>query len=362
MEKEIGRKLFSENSEYSIDLSNFNFEPIKKLTAILLTFLFLTTPFSWVFAQEATITSPGVSVISSVPEADKPLTTSPENLTPPILEMAPVTHEPVNTDVQSDTSANTSEKMEDTKSDGKGTQLLTASSPFQPLVDSSDPYKPTNKNLLEVDKNTGGLNNKYIISVPPGRNGLQPDLALTYNSQNRQDAGVFGYGWGVNIPYIERFNKTGSEKLYSTSTPSYFLSSMDGELATTTATSTYVSRIDNGNFNTYTYSSNQWLVIDKNGIQYKFGYATTTQQNDPNITGNVYKWMLQEVRDTNNNYISYTYYKDAGQIYPSTIKYTGNGVSDGIFEVDFLREARTDTATSSAAGFVVNSKWNFPTS
>lgn len=63
--------------------------------------------------------------------------------------------------------------------------------------------------------------------------------------------------------------------------------------------------------------------------------------------------MLEEVRDTNDNYISYSYYKDSGQIYPSAIKYTGNGSTDGIFEIDFQRESRSDTATSWQTGFGV---------
>src|SRR5437867_2334908 len=72
--------------------------------------------------------------------------------------------------------------------------------------------------------------------------------------------------------------------------------------------------------------------------------------------------MLEEVRDSNNNYITYAYYKDGGQIYPSSITYTGNGATPGIFEIDFLREVRSDMATSSQFGFIapvaVNSRIN----
>jgi len=50
--------------------------------------------------------------------------------------------------------------------------------------------------------------------------------------------------------------------------------------------------------------------------------------------------MLEEVRDLNDNYIKYEYYKNDGQIYPSKVKYTGYNTTDGIFEVEFLRESR----------------------
>ena len=61
--------------------------------------------------------------------------------------------------------------------------------------------------------------------------------------------------------------------------------------------------------------------------------------------------MLEKEIDTNNNYISYSYYKDGGQIYPATIKYTGNGSADGIFEIDFSRQSRTDVIPNYEAGF-----------
>jgi hypothetical protein len=67
--------------------------------------------------------------------------------------------------------------------------------------------------------------------------------------------------------------------------------------------------------------------------------------------------MLDEIRDTNGNYIKYEYYKDAGQIYPSKILYTGNGSTDGIFEVSFSRETRTDNATTSLPAFTVKTNY-----
>jgi Salmonella virulence plasmid 65kDa B protein len=52
------------------------------------------------------------------------------------------------------------------------------------------------------------------IDIPPGRNNLQPDLSLDYNSQNTDQDSIVGYGWTLSIPFIERLNKTGSENLY----------------------------------------------------------------------------------------------------------------------------------------------------
>src|SRR6266487_3622417 len=67
--------------------------------------------------------------------------------------------------------------------------------------------------------------------------------------------------------------------------------------------------------------------------------------------------MLEEVRDTNDNYISYTYYKDAGQIYPSQIVYTGNGSTAGVLEVNFDRSSRSTAPTFYNTGFSVKSNY-----
>ncbi len=208
--------------------------------------------------------------------------------------------------------------------------LLTTQAGVNP---SSQPAKfgSFSQNHLRIDKNTGALNTTFPIVIPPGRNNLQPDLDLVYSSQNSQLRSIFGEGWSVSIPYIERFNKTGINNLYSTSTPNYFISSVDGELATTTASSNYIARTENGAFNKYTFSNNQWIMTDKNGTQFIYGLTANSQQSDPNNSAHVYRWMLEQVKDTNSNSISYSYFKDSGQIYPSSTVYTSNGSAVGIF-------------------------------
>ncbi|MFA5184742.1 MAG: toxin TcdB middle/N-terminal domain-containing protein [Patescibacteria group bacterium] len=228
-----------------------------------------------------------------------------------------------------------------------------------PIVSTSggDSLRPVINRLNTVsDPVLGAYIYSYPIEVPPGRNGLQPDLNLVYNSASENNSNQFGFGWSLDLPYIERMNKTGVDNLYSTSTTNYFLSSIDGELSAS-STSSYIARTENGNFNKYTFSNNSWLMVDKNGTQYKFGYESASRQTDPNDSSRVYRWMLQEVRDTNDNYITFSYYKDAGAIYPSVIKYTGNGTTDGIFEVDFNRQSRTDAPVSYAPGFAITTNY-----
>jgi len=101
----------------------------------------------------------------------------------------------------------------------------------------------------------------------------------------------------------------------------------------------------------------KWTVTDRAGTVYNFGHSSTTRQFDPAAPGRIWRWFLEEVRDTNDNYISYSYARDSNQVYPEAITYTGNGSSTGKFSVHLIREPRGDVATSSAAGFEVATRY-----
>lgn len=226
-------------------------------------------------------------------------------------------------------------------------------SSYAPQPQAFDPRDLPNGNRPKTDEITGALLYTYPLTVPPGRNGLDPKLALQYSSQATEMNSPFGYGWSINIPYIERSNKTGVEKLY---TDNYFTSSLSGELVNVSS-GVYAPKVENGDYFKYALSSNVWTVTDKNGTTYKFGINAGSRQDNAGNTSNVYKWMLEEVRDTNNNYIKYTYYKDAGQIYPDTITYTGNNTTDGIFTVVFTRSSRSDALTQNKGGFDITTNY-----
>lgn len=206
---------------------------------------------------------------------------------------------------------------------------------------------------INVDEMTGALLYEFPINVPPGRNGLQPDLKLSYNNQARENHGMVGLGWSINIPYIQRINKSGSEKMY---TEHDYISSLSGELvlfSTSSNVAVFKPLVENGNFLLYTLSNNKWTVTDKQGTVYSFGHTSATRVFDPDNSSKVFKWSLEEIRDANQNYVRYEYNKHDGQIYPSRIVYTGHENTDGIFEVHFSTTTRQDNVKMFNSGFLL---------
>lgn len=203
--------------------------------------------------------------------------------------------------------------------------------------------------IVDPSNTSGAFETRYDLASPPGRLGLEPSLSLSYNSRDTDPTSVVGYGWSLSIPSITRISKTGTTALY---TSGLFSSSLDGELASTTGPY-YGAKFEKGDFRLYEFasSSTYWIVTDKRGVTYTFGETAQARQDDPADSSKVYRWMLEEVRDQNGNFIRYEYYKDQGQIYPSAVIYTGHDETDGIFEIDFTRENRSDLMTSGSMGF-----------
>lgn len=327
----------------------------QKSLIYLVIFCFIFSPiFSvpTVFAQEI---SPDVSTESVIQNDLVPLQIDPvDQITDPQDDKTLDTDVVNNTEDPIDTITNLEETPEESINPvEEQMQELSSNS------SSGETENPTGKvdgiygSKPKTDLITGAMIYNYPISVPQGRQGMTPGLELDYNSQENDNGSVFGYAWGTNIPYIERVNKNGSEKLYS---EKYFTSSIDGELIESSP-GVYIPRVDNGSFHKYVFTGSSWELTDKSGVVYKFGSSANSRQDNASNTNQVYKWMLDEKREPNNNYISYEYYKDSGQIYPQKITYTNHGSSIGIFEIEFLRQSRPDTYTSYKTAFEVITKY-----
>lgn len=204
---------------------------------------------------------------------------------------------------------------------------------------------------------TGAATYQIPISVPPGRAGIAPNLALTYNSYRGN--GWVGVGWDLDLGSIQRATKMGVD--YSPASTD-FVASIQG------TTSELVPREDWGSrcygakiesaFSRFRYDpgGESWVVTDKAGTNYFYGSTSASRQENPFGT---FKWLLDRVEDANGNFMTVSYVKDsAGGIYPDRIDYTGNGGLDPSNYVKFTIEDRGngDVSSSYISNFKVTIK------
>ena len=186
---------------------------------------------------------------------------------------------------------------------------------------------------------TGAATYQLPIKVPPGRAGMTPEIALMYNSYRGN--GIAGVGWAINISSIQRRKKGGVD--YSDTNFEYHAGNSVKELVVVSVDSngygTYRAKIEE-NFSEFTFSSNGWVVVSRDGTTYTYG-STSASRQDSGL--DIFKWCLDRVEDTNSNFMTYSYWKDQGQIYPQYIEYTGNGNASAApyFQVAFVYETTT---------------------
>jgi YD repeat-containing protein len=180
---------------------------------------------------------------------------------------------------------------------------------------------------------TGAATYSIPIWAPPGPNGLQPNIALTYNSQ--QGNGYVGVGWGVSgLSSIYRCNLTYAQD--AAPAPVALATSdaycMDGQRLRLTggtygaAGSTYQTEVANFvNVTAYGTAGNgpaYFIGQDRNGVQYYYGDGWGSQVLAPG-TSTALSWQLNEVVDTFGNTMAITYNNSGtGTVVPNIIDWT----------------------------------------
>jgi RHS repeat-associated protein len=348
----------------------------KLVTAILLS-TFLLSPLSVAFADDAPAAAPSTenadsgtssSDTLSTPAASSPdsqqSVSTPDNSTADTTAKVAIVRPSNNTELNTSLAkhdADVNSALSYVTPDGQANpnvqhpMTLSSTAPTQ-QADSPQPSGLSRTNLVpNVDSTTGALQYSYPLTLAPGRNGMTPSLSLQYNSQNTASDSIMGYGWNVSVPYIQREAKHGADNLY-TGTYNDFTSDK-GEIAQISGT-TYGLRSDDGSLSKYTFSSNTWSVTTKAGLIYLYGTTAASRQDDATTPTNVYKWMLDKITDANGNSISYSYFKDQGQIYVDTVTYTNTAGGSGTFTVTFGREVATNSIPNGyATGFSVITKY-----
>ena len=209
-----------------------------------------------------------------------------------------------------------------------------------PESPDSDSYTPTTLNdipaahpgdkvnLIEMPNinQNGDAVLSYPIEIPAGRQGMQPNLSLQYNSSGGN--GWMGVGWDLSVPSIEVNTKWGVPSYSATQETESYLLNGEEIVLRTSGENFYqphrdnpIARISNGEFfprieggfkrveRKGTLPSNYyWIVTEKNGTKYFYGNSANSKlTTGSSFTGNVGRWMLNRVEDANGNYAEYVY-------------------------------------------------------
>ncbi|HNT57885.1 MAG TPA: SpvB/TcaC N-terminal domain-containing protein, partial [Syntrophales bacterium] len=187
------------------------------------------------------------------------------------------------------------------------------------------------------------------LAVPPGRNGMDPDLYLTYHS--RRGNGPAGVGWGLDLGSIRRSTKRGVD--YGARD---FVVEGGGDYVELVpregdrGPGYYGAKIEEA-FVKYRYNAatGGWTAFGKDGrVSY---YGSTASSRQSGLKG-VFRWCLDGVEDSNGNGMTVSYLKDGGQVYPEVLSYPGGS---GTVTVRFSWEGRPDVLVRYDAGFPVAS-------
>ena len=196
---------------------------------------------------------------------------------------------------------------------------------------------------------TGAAVYKVPIGTPPGRLGIAPNIALTYDSYNRN--GWVGVGWSLDMGSIQRATKKGIN--FSADDYVFFINGSSSELVRREdwGGDYYGAKIE-GAFQKFYHdtASDLWIAITKDGTRYYYGYAELSKQRSG---VNIFKWCLDRVQDTSGNYMEISY-TGSVEKYPEEIKYTGN--ASGLLpmnSVKFIMELRTDNPSDKASASIV---------
>ncbi len=214
---------------------------------------------------------------------------------------------------------------------------------------SAPPPAATLVENFQPDLFTGRATTGVPIVLPPGRKGIQPSLALSYSSSGRN--GWLGVGWMLDVGYVERNTKNGVPKYDSSDTYAFMFQGISSDLIQI-PDGTYRAQEENLFLKFINNGVSGWEVRDKSGTRYLFGQTPGSQIEN---TGQVFRWALDKVIDSNGNTLTVTYTKDQKQLYPSRIDYTGHEPTSlaPANYVEFVLEDRPDDEVSYRSGFAV---------
>lgn len=229
---------------------------------------------------------------------------------------------------------------------------------------------------------TGAATYSIPIWAPPGPQGMQPHIALTYNSQ--QGNGYVGVGWSLSgLSSISRCNLTYAQDaapgpVALSTSDGYCIDGQRLRLVSGTygaAGSTYQTEVANFlNVTAYgasgtTNGPDHFIVQDRSGRTYTYGYLGFSQVMASDQT-TVIAWMLSEVSDPYGNTMTIVYNTTTGsppclanaamvpvgEAVPCTISWTAS--SHGSSSYNYTMNFVYGTNAAPPTGFKAGSKYD----
>lgn len=229
------------------------------------------------------------------------------------------------------------------------------------------------------DLHTGTGNFSIPISVPHGRNGVQPTLALTYSSGSGN--GPFGLGWSLGAPMISRKTSAGVPRYRDGAADvrkhDTFLLSGSEDLVPVRGGAAGVRRYRPRTEGLFARierheGPDRWEVRTHDGMLSVYGGVQddevgATTLADPAAPGRVFGWKLTETRDPFGNLVRYEYLRDAGsddfhhwdQLYLRRVLYADHeqdGETRFLVSVELEYEDRPDPFSDHRAGFEIRTR------
>lgn len=196
----------------------------------------------------------------------------------------------------------------------------------------------------DLSTGTGALS--IALDLPNGPNNIGPHLTLRYDTAG--DNGPFGMGFSIPLPRLVRSTARGFPRFDASDT---LLLEGTGELVDLGG-GTYRPQVDDGSWRVQA-QGDGFLVTDRPGLQYTLG--TTAAARLVGVTGDAigtpltYAWHLERINDALGNSAAFTWLRDGGQLYLSTVSY-------GAYQVVFHYQNRGDVRRWARVGFLISTR------
>jgi RHS repeat-associated protein len=189
---------------------------------------------------------------------------------------------------------------------------------------------------------SGSASYTVPIQVSPGSNGMQPNIAISYNSGGGN--GLMGYGWDLGatsaISFVYKNKYYNGD--YSYLENYEMVPSLDGERLIQNDDLSYSP--ENNPYTKVVFNGTQYIVTSQDGIVTTYGSGNGNSTFYSIGGSNAYCYSIDRITDTNGNYIQYYYTGDntTGEYRVSEIQYTGNASKAPYNSVKFYYSQRND--------------------